>query len=66
MEAALAPATYAGHRPEATLLYELVEQHYPAFVAALRQTQLKGCLKCLVCSVLPNIRKIEGAGVGAT
>jgi hypothetical protein len=24
---------YARHRPEATLLYRLVEQHYPAFVA---------------------------------
>ncbi len=26
---------YERHRPEATLLYQLVERHYPAFVAAL-------------------------------
>jgi len=26
---------YERHRPEQTLLYQLVEQHYPAFVAAL-------------------------------
>ena len=26
---------YAGHRPERTRLYQLVEQHYPAFVAYL-------------------------------
>lgn len=25
------PAGYARHRPETTLLYQLVEQHYPAF-----------------------------------
>ncbi|MBK6673376.1 MAG: transposase zinc-binding domain-containing protein, partial [Proteobacteria bacterium] len=25
------PAGYARHRPESTLLYQLVEQHYPAF-----------------------------------
>ncbi len=25
------PPGYARHRPEATLLYQLVEQHYPAF-----------------------------------
>ena len=34
---ALAPARYARHRPEATLLYELVEQHYPAFLATLER-----------------------------
>jgi hypothetical protein len=27
----LDPPGYARHRPEATLLYRLVEQHYPAF-----------------------------------
>jgi len=27
----LDPPGYARHRPEATLLYQLVEQHYPAF-----------------------------------
>ena len=27
--------TYARHRPEQTLLYRLVEQHYPAFLAEL-------------------------------
>jgi len=26
---------YERHRPEQTLLYQLVEEHYPAFVAAL-------------------------------
>jgi hypothetical protein len=25
------PPGYARHRPEATLLYQLVEQHYPSF-----------------------------------
>ena len=29
---------YARHRPEQTLLYQLVEEHYPAFVA-LREAQ---------------------------
>ena len=29
----LDPPGYARHRPEATLLYRLVEQHYPAFRA---------------------------------
>jgi hypothetical protein len=28
------PAGYARHRPEQTLLYQLVGQHYPAFLAA--------------------------------
>ena len=28
------PPDYARHRPEATLLYELVERHYPEFAAA--------------------------------
>jgi hypothetical protein len=28
------PPGYTQHRPEQTLLYRLVEQHYPAFVAA--------------------------------
>ena len=27
----LDPPGYARHRPERTLLYQLVEQHYPAF-----------------------------------
>ena len=35
--AAQAPACYERHRPEATLLYELVDQHYPRFLAALEQ-----------------------------
>ena len=30
------------------------------------QTQAMGCLKCLACSVVPNICKMKGAGVGAT
>ncbi len=28
---------YERHRPEATLLYQLAERHYPAFVAALAE-----------------------------
>ncbi|OGI41036.1 MAG: hypothetical protein A2140_03400 [Candidatus Muproteobacteria bacterium RBG_16_62_13] len=28
-------AAYARHRPEQTLLYQLVEQHFPAFVSQL-------------------------------
>jgi hypothetical protein len=28
------PPGYARHRPEATLLYRLVEEHYAAFLAA--------------------------------
>ena len=28
-------ARYARHRPEQTLLYQIVEAHYPAFLAAL-------------------------------
>lgn len=28
------PPGYARHRPEQTLLYPLIEQHYPAFLAA--------------------------------
>lgn len=28
------PPGYARHRPEATLLYRLIERHYPEFVAA--------------------------------
>ena len=31
----LSSARYERHRPEATLLYELVAQHYPAFIEAL-------------------------------
>jgi hypothetical protein len=34
---ALPSARYARHRPEATLLYELVDHHYPPFLAALEQ-----------------------------
>jgi len=37
LPAALPTARYARHRPEATLLYELVDQHYPPFLAALEQ-----------------------------
>ena len=32
------PPGYAQHRPEATLLYRLVEQHYPALLAAREAT----------------------------
>lgn len=31
---------YARHRPETTLLYQLVERHYPEFLTALRR---RGC-----------------------
>ncbi len=34
---ALPTVRYACHRPEATLLYELVDRHNPAFLAALEQ-----------------------------
>jgi hypothetical protein len=37
LPAALPTARYARHRPEATLLYELVDQHYPPFLAALER-----------------------------
>ena len=30
-------APYQRHRPEHTLLYQIVEQHYPAFVAHMAQ-----------------------------
>jgi hypothetical protein len=29
------PVHYVRHRPETTLLYQLVERHYPDFLAAL-------------------------------
>jgi len=32
------PPGYARHRPEETLLYRLVEEHYPAFLAAREAT----------------------------
>lgn len=31
MEASVDAPVYERHRPEKTLLYQLVEQHYPAF-----------------------------------
>jgi hypothetical protein len=34
-QAANPAARYERHRPEAPLLYQLVEEHYPAFLAAL-------------------------------
>ena len=37
LPAALPTARYTRHRPEATLLYELIGQHYPPFLAALEQ-----------------------------
>ena len=47
---------YERHRPEQTLLYQLVERHYPAFVAQLAtqgtplpeyvQRELEDYLKC--------------------
>jgi len=35
MEASVHAPVYERHRPERTLLYQLVEQHYPAFVTPL-------------------------------
>ena len=32
------PPGYARHRPEATLLYQLVERYYPEFVTAREAT----------------------------
>ena len=40
MDAAPAPARYERHRPEATLLYELVERHYPDFVQTKAQRRI--------------------------
>jgi len=50
------PPGYARHRPEATLLYRLVEQHYPALLAVREaagrplpgyvQKEFKAYLKC--------------------
>ncbi len=37
LPAVLPTARYTRHRPEATLLYDLVDQHYPPFLAALEQ-----------------------------
>jgi hypothetical protein len=52
----LDPPGYAQHRPEATLLYQLVEQHYPAFrelraeagrpLPEYVQKEFEACLKC--------------------
>ena len=36
---ALGHATYERHRPEKTLLYQLIERHYPALV---EQLELQG------------------------
>ncbi len=33
----IAPPGYSRHRPEATLLYQLVAEHYPKFRAGQRQ-----------------------------
>lgn len=35
MDASAGAPIYERHRPEQTLLYQLVEQHYPAFVTQL-------------------------------
>ncbi len=32
-------APYQRHRPERTLLYQIVEQHYPAFVAHMAEQE---------------------------
>jgi hypothetical protein len=32
-------ASYQRHRPERTLLYQIVEQHYPAFVAYMAEQE---------------------------
>jgi hypothetical protein len=34
---AVAPVRYARHQPETTLLYQLVERHYPDFLVALSE-----------------------------
>jgi hypothetical protein len=38
-ERAVGTAPYQRHRPEHTLLYQIVEQHYPAFVAHLAEQE---------------------------
>ena len=50
------PAGYARHRPETTLLYQLVERHYPEFhklraevggpLPEYVQEEVEACLKC--------------------
>lgn len=35
MDASVGAPAYERHRPEKTLLYHLVQQHYPAFVTQL-------------------------------
>jgi hypothetical protein len=43
---ALGQATYERHRPEQTLLYQLIDKHYPALVGEL---EAKGqCLPALL------------------
>lgn len=38
-------AAYRRHRPEDTLLYHIVEQHYPAFAALMSEQErpARGC-----------------------
>ena len=43
---ALGHATYERHRPEQTLLYRLIEKHYPALVEQLVPGQIGRRLQC--------------------
>lgn len=43
-----------GHRPEHTLLYQLVEQHYPAFRGCAASTAMPGRAALLADEVLPE------------
>jgi hypothetical protein len=42
----LDPPGYGRHRPEATLLYQLIEQHYPAFCELRADDQPRSPLRC--------------------
>ena len=56
------PPGYARHRPEATLLYRLVERHYPAFreLRAAAGRPLRGCVEAEFDSYLKCGRLEEG------
>ena len=54
--AALPASRYARHRPETTLLYALVEQHYPEFVEALRAGHRP--------AILRQMGRLAGWGLG--
>jgi len=56
MDASVVAPVYERHRPEKTLFYQLVEQHYPAFV-----TQLAAQAKVLPTTYIKISRRISNA-----